>query len=81
MKIATVAVYVENQQDALRFWTEKVGFVVHRTQPMGPEASWIEAEIPAPVPSPERRQDMILRDLVLDFTMQLRELRPVHARP
>ena len=42
MNIATVALYVENQEVALQFWTEKVGFVVHRSQPMGPRASWLE---------------------------------------
>ena len=41
-KIATVAVYVDNQQEALRFWTEQVGFEVHRSIPMGPTASWLE---------------------------------------
>jgi lactoylglutathione lyase len=41
-EIATVAVYVEDQQEALEFWTEKVGFVVHRNQPMGPGGNWIE---------------------------------------
>lgn len=42
MKIATVAVYVENQDKALKFWTEQVGFVVHRSQPMTPDAKWPE---------------------------------------
>lgn len=42
MKIATAAVYVENQERALKFWTEQVGFVVHRRQPMGPAGDWIE---------------------------------------
>jgi predicted enzyme related to lactoylglutathione lyase len=42
MKIATVAVYVENQEEALSFWTEKVGFVLHRSQSMGPNARWLE---------------------------------------
>jgi lactoylglutathione lyase len=42
MKIATVAVYVENQDKALEFWTTKVGFVVHQTKEMGPNATWIE---------------------------------------
>ncbi len=41
-QIATVGVYVEDQQAAVSFWTEKVGFEVRRNQPMGPEASWIE---------------------------------------
>ncbi len=40
--IATVGIYVDNQQEALRFWTEQVGFEVHCSQPMGPEANWLE---------------------------------------
>src|SRR5690349_17224161 len=40
--IANAAVYVENPNDAVRFWTEKVGFVVHREKRMTSEASWIE---------------------------------------
>jgi lactoylglutathione lyase len=43
-KIATAAVYVEDQQRAVQFWTKQVGFEVHRENPMGrPGASWIEA--------------------------------------
>ncbi len=45
-KIATAAVYVEDQQAALRFWTEAVGFSVHRSQSMGPEAEWLEVGPP-----------------------------------
>ncbi|MCM3556951.1 MULTISPECIES: VOC family protein [Brevibacillus] len=41
-KIATVAVYVADQAKAREFWTEKVGFVVHRDEPMTPNASWLE---------------------------------------
>ncbi|PDZ13206.1 hypothetical protein CON70_02015 [Bacillus pseudomycoides] len=40
--IGTVAVYVDDQQKALEFWTEKAGFEVYRNDPMGPNASWIE---------------------------------------
>lgn len=40
--IATAAVYVDDQQEALRFWTEKAGFIVRQNHPMGPSASWIE---------------------------------------
>ncbi len=40
--IATVAVYVEDQQKSLDFWTEKVGFTAHRDDPMAPNARWIE---------------------------------------
>jgi lactoylglutathione lyase len=41
-KIATVAVYVDDQQKAKAFWTEKVGFEVIRETPMGPGGSWLE---------------------------------------
>lgn len=41
-QIGTVAVYVEDQQKALTFWTEKVGFQVYRNEPMGPGGNWIE---------------------------------------
>lgn len=41
-RIATVAVYVEDQQAAIRFWTEQVGFELRRNDPMGPEAFWVE---------------------------------------
>ncbi|WP_163102359.1 VOC family protein [Peribacillus alkalitolerans] len=41
-KIATVAVYVEDQQKAKDFWTNKVGFEVNAEFPMGPNASWLE---------------------------------------
>ena len=42
MKIATVAVYVDDQAEARAFWTEKVGFTVHNSKPMGPDAEWLE---------------------------------------
>ncbi|BCJ86328.1 VOC family protein [Effusibacillus dendaii] len=41
-QIATVAVYVEDQQRALQFWTDKVGFEVFANHPMGPNANWLE---------------------------------------
>jgi predicted enzyme related to lactoylglutathione lyase len=41
-KIATAAVYVEDQQKALTFWTTQVGFEVHLEKPMGRDARWIE---------------------------------------
>lgn len=40
--IATVAVYVEDQQKAKAFWTEKVGFEIKRDTPMAPGSSWLE---------------------------------------
>lgn len=41
-RIATAAIYVQDQQKAVRFWTERVGFDVHREAEMGPNAKWIE---------------------------------------
>ena len=40
--IATAAVYVEDQEKSVAFWTEQVGFTIHRTHQMGPQGSWIE---------------------------------------
>jgi predicted enzyme related to lactoylglutathione lyase len=40
--IATAAVYVQDQEQSVDFWTAKVGFVVHASHPMGPDVSWIE---------------------------------------
>jgi predicted enzyme related to lactoylglutathione lyase len=45
-QIATVAIYVEDQQKSLEFWTEKAGFEVRRNQPMGPAGAWIELAPP-----------------------------------
>ena len=41
-KIATAAVYVENQRQAVEFWTKQVGFTVHRENRMTPDTGWIE---------------------------------------
>ena len=40
--IKTVAVYVSDQTAALRFYTEKLGFEVRRTESMGPDGTWVE---------------------------------------
>ncbi|HEV3386971.1 MAG TPA: VOC family protein [Gemmata sp.] len=44
--IKTVGVYVEDQAKALEFYTQKLGFVVRRSIPMGPTANWIEVSAP-----------------------------------
>jgi lactoylglutathione lyase len=41
-KIATAAVYADDTQKAVDFWTEHVGFEIHAQKPMGPRASWVE---------------------------------------
>jgi lactoylglutathione lyase len=42
LKIATVAIYVEDQKQALKFWTEKIGLSVLRSHPVGLELEWVE---------------------------------------
>jgi lactoylglutathione lyase len=44
--IKTVAVYVEDQQRSLDFYTRILGFVLRRTSPMGPNAAWLEVSPP-----------------------------------
>ena len=40
--IGTVGVYVEDQERALRFWTEQIGFEERRKIPMGNGMFWLE---------------------------------------
>jgi lactoylglutathione lyase len=40
--IATVAVYVDDQDRALWFWTKQVGFELRAEHPIGPDARWLE---------------------------------------
>jgi predicted enzyme related to lactoylglutathione lyase len=44
LKFAGIA--VKDQDAALAFWTQKVGFRVATDQPMGPGRRWIELAIP-----------------------------------
>lgn len=41
-KIGKITIYVENQEKAKEFWTEKVGFIVKAENPMGPNMTWLE---------------------------------------
>ncbi|WP_042272625.1 VOC family protein [[Clostridium] dakarense] len=40
-KIGKITIYVNNQDDAKKFWTEKLNFVVKLEQSMGP-MTWLE---------------------------------------
>jgi predicted enzyme related to lactoylglutathione lyase len=40
--ISTVGIYVEDQDRALRFWTEQIGFEERRKVPMGNGLFWLE---------------------------------------
>ena len=41
-KIATAAVYVDDQPAALKFWTNQVGFEEKKRLSMGPSGDWLE---------------------------------------
>lgn len=41
-KIGKITIYVNDQDEAKKFWTEKMGFVVKFEQEMGPGMKWIE---------------------------------------
>ncbi len=44
--VRTVGVYVRDQQRALDFYVDKLGFEKRADEPMGPEARWIEVAPP-----------------------------------
>lgn len=48
LSIATVAVYVEDQKQALKFWTEQVGLSVLRSHPIGLDQNWVELRADGP---------------------------------
>ncbi|RYL93509.1 VOC family protein [Sporolactobacillus sp. THM7-4] len=41
-KIASVSIYVDDQDKAIDFWTNKVSFEVRKDMSMGPGMRWIE---------------------------------------
>lgn len=45
-QVKFVSVPTSDQDRALKFWTEQVGFRVATDQPMGPGQRWIELAIP-----------------------------------
>ena len=44
--ISTITVHVTDQDKALEFYTQKLGFEVRSDQPMGPNQRWIEVAPP-----------------------------------
>jgi lactoylglutathione lyase len=44
--IKTVCAFVEDQQRALEFYTQKLGFELRRKETMGPTANWLEVAPP-----------------------------------
>lgn len=41
-KIGKITLYVNDQSEAKKFWTEKMNFVVKFEQAMGPNMTWLE---------------------------------------
>lgn len=41
-KIGKITLYVNNQEEAKKFWVEKLGFVIKLEQEMGPGMKWLE---------------------------------------
>lgn len=41
-KIGKITLYVNNQEEAKKFWTERLNFVVKFEQAMGPNMKWLE---------------------------------------
>lgn len=41
-KIGKITLYVKDQEEAKKFWTEKLNFVVKFEQAMGPNMKWLE---------------------------------------
>ena len=41
-KIGKITIYVNNQEEARKFWTEKLNFVVKFERQMGPNMTWLE---------------------------------------
>jgi lactoylglutathione lyase len=64
-QINTVAIYVEDQDRAVRFYVEKLGFTVHADRPMRP-ARWIEVG-PA---NAQSRFVIFPRDLMPDWAQR-----------
>ena len=45
-QIATAAVYVDDQERALEFWRDRIGFEVRRRESMGTAGDWLEVAPP-----------------------------------
>lgn len=58
-KLGQVMVYVENQEEVAKFWTEKVGFVIRSRNSETDEEKWIEI-----APDNETATTIVLQDKI-----------------
>jgi len=65
-RIEKLTIYVNSQEEAKKFWTEKLGFKIILEMPMGPNNLWIEA-------APEGKN---LTSLVLYSKQAMMEFKP-----
>ena len=56
-KIGKITLYVNNQDEAKKFWTDKLNFIVKFEQEMGPNMKWLEVG-----PSEEEFTTFVLYD-------------------
>jgi lactoylglutathione lyase len=64
-KLGQIMLYVNNQDEAVKFWTEKVGFTVIAEQDNGQGMKWIEI-----APTQEAETSIILHNKELVSKMQ-----------
>ncbi|EKQ57298.1 MULTISPECIES: VOC family protein [unclassified Clostridium] len=55
--ISKITIYVENQEEAKKFWVNKLNFVVKFEQQMGPNMKWVEV-----APSENSQTTFVLYD-------------------
>lgn len=64
-KVGQIMLYVDNQEEAVRFWTEKVGFIVISEEDNGQGMRWIEI-----APTKEAETSIILHNKELIAKME-----------
>lgn len=64
-RVGQIMLYVNNQEESLKFWTEKLGFTVVSDQNNGQGMRWIEI-----APSDQAETSIVLHDKTLIAQMQ-----------
>jgi catechol 2,3-dioxygenase-like lactoylglutathione lyase family enzyme len=76
-KIGTITVQVSDQDKALAFYTQKLGFEKRSDMPMGPDQRWIEVAPPGPRPEFSCIRPPQMRLVLTHMSQQ----KPVSASP
>jgi lactoylglutathione lyase len=75
-QIATVSIYVEDQQQSLKFWTDKMEFEIKANHPMSPNANWIELGPPSSLQTKEMQACCSIVIYPRSMMPNWRELKP-----